>query len=264
MSPRHESFLWCPAPKPLAIHDGEVHIWRAVLDISATRLPDFLAMLSDDEHHRAARYRFSRDRERFIVRRGFLRAILASYLAAHPAELRFSYTDAGKPFLVDSAGAPLPNVAFSASHSEGLALYAVTCDRAVGVDVERLQPSIMDDGVADKFFSSAENAAMRELPRSIQPLAFFNCWTRKEAFLKATGDGLTVPLPEVQVSLSPHEPAALLRVPGNTQTSLWSLHEIFPGTGFVGAVAVKAGESHIRCFQATLDALLSRGYSKTA
>ena len=139
---------------------------------------------------------------------------------------------------------------FNLSHSQGLALYAVTRGREIGVDLECIRPISDAEQIAERFFSAHENAVFRTIPAHEKPKAFFNCWTRKEAYLKALGDGLARPLDEFDVSLAPGEPAKLLRIEGAPQeASRWSLNRLEPGSGYVAALAVEGYGYQLKCWQ---------------
>jgi 4'-phosphopantetheinyl transferase len=191
--------------------------------------------LAEDERQRAARFHFARDRDRFIAARGFLRDVLGRYLRVAPAELRFVYSPYGKPAL----GAEFDQrLRFNLSHAHKLALCAVTLERAIGVDVEHIRPEFADEDVARRFFSAPEVARLSALPREQYAGAFFNCWTRKEAYIKARGEGLSMPLDRFEVSLVPGEPAALRNTFDDpAEAARWSLQALAPGPGYVGAVA---------------------------
>lgn len=242
--------LWCNPPRSLSAARQEVHVWRSGLDLSPSRVDGFLSSLTSDEQARAQRFHFQRDREHFIVARGVLRAILGQYLDTEPGRIRFSYSEYGKPALAKELGAD--SVRFNMSHSHGLALFAVTLDRELGVDLEWIRPGVADDQIAERFFSPQEVRVLRALPRNLQDEAFFNCWTRKEAYIKAKGEGLSMPLNLFNVSLAPGEPAALLSTSGDPQeASRWSLRELFPGAGFAAAAAVQGDDWQFRCWQWT-------------
>lgn len=222
--------LWGQPPNPLALPAGVVHLWQVALDQPAEAIT-----LSDDEQARAARFVFERDRRRYVAARSALRAILAPYLSIRPDALRFQYNEHGKPAVPNTA------VQFNLSHSHELALVAVTREAEVGVDVEHLRP--VDDlaALAARNFSARENARWATVAPAQQRHAFFNAWTRKEAYLKALGSGLAVPLDEFDVSLAPDEPAALLAVRGaEDEAAHWTLHAFTPAPGYVGAVALRA------------------------
>lgn len=238
---------WAAAPPALRLEAGDIHVWRAQLDLGAARLQGLFRSLSADERSRAERFRAPRDRDRYIAGRGLLRAVLARYLWAHPAELHFRYGLHGKPALAREAGRSA--LRFNVSHSEGLALLAVTRGREVGVDVERLRPDI-EDGIARRFFSPGEVARLGALPAGQRQAAFFACWTRKEAFVKARGEGLGLGLDTFDVTLAPEEPAALLRLDGDAGApGRWSLQHLDPGPGYVGALAVEGRGLRASCWQ---------------
>jgi 4'-phosphopantetheinyl transferase len=202
-------------------------------------------VLSADERDRAARFHFDRDRRRFMAGRGLLRLILARYLDRPPGSLRLSYGPRGKPALAESRGTP--PLRFNVSHAAGLALYAVGRDRELGVDVERIAPEL-EAGIAERFFSPREVAALARVPPDRRSESFFACWTRKEAYVKAKGDGLALGLDQFDVSLAPGEPAALLHVDGDPgETVRWSLLALDPGTGYAAALAVEGAGWRLSC-----------------
>jgi 4'-phosphopantetheinyl transferase len=204
--------------------------------------------LSADERARADRFYFQKDRERFIVGRGLLRTILGLYLDTKPEHLRFCYSSYGKPAL--SKGRGSDTLHFNLSHSDRLALYALTGSREVGVDLERNRPELAVDEIAEHLFSPREVAMLRALPPSMRQEAFINCWTRKEAYIKARGDGLAIPLNEFDVTLVPGEPACLRSTRGDPhEASRWSLQELAPGPGYVAALAIEGHNWRLRCWQ---------------
>jgi 4'-phosphopantetheinyl transferase len=210
-----------------------------------------LHLLSHDEQARANRFYLERDRRRFIVARGALRTILGRYLGVEPGQLRFRYESHGKPFLSDDLGAG--ELRFNLAHSNELALYAFTCGREIGIDVEYIHPVPDVEQIAARFFSVNENAALRMLPESQRLEAFFDCWTRKEAYIKALGEGLTQPLDQFQVSLIPGERAQLLSVNDVPEKVMrWSMATLSPAPGYVGALAVKGADCNIEYWQCLL------------
>ena len=239
---------WYPPPEPLTLGNNEVHVWRASLDLPASQVQRLRYTLSAEELRRAAGYHFQKDRKHFIVARGVLRDILGRYLKIEPSQLRFCYNSYGKPGLAgETIGETL---CFNVSHSHALALYAVTHDRAVGVDVERIRPDLADEDIAERFFSPREVAALRALPANMQPEAFFNCWTRKEAYIKARGKGLSISLDQFDVSLAPGEPTTLLSVNGESkEASRWSLQELVVGSGYAAALAAEGHDWQLKCWQ---------------
>ncbi len=216
--------------------DGGVVVWTVPLVQSAAVVARCADLLAPDEHARAGRYYFARDREHFVVARAALRLILAGCLGTKPALLQFNYSSAGKPSLAPGQGRPL---AFNLSHSHELALVAVTDGREVGVDVEHARelPELAD--IARRFFSPREAARLLALPVAEQPAAFFRCWTRKEAYLKARGDGIVAGLDRFDVSFLPGEPPALLRTLDDpAEAARWTLLDLSPAAGYAAAVAV--------------------------
>lgn len=240
--------LWEPGPgQPRATRD-EVHVWRAVLTRPDSEVKALRALLSADELERANAFRFSRDRDSYVVARGVLRTILGRYVGRPPARLRFRYNDYGKPDLRDAGAARPPR--FNVTHAGGIALYAVACGREVGVDIERVRGDVDCEEIANRFFSRREVEALRALPPDLRTEGFFNCWTRKEAFVKALSEGLSFPLDQFDVSLAPGEPAVLLGVRGDGRVaSDWSLRELSPGFDCVAALAVEGVGWRLSCWQ---------------
>ncbi|MBN1891064.1 MAG: 4'-phosphopantetheinyl transferase superfamily protein [Thermoflexales bacterium] len=235
--------MWCEPPAELSLTNDEVHVWRAALDPPADSVRQLAQTLSPDEGERAARFHFERDRRRFIAGRGVLRALLGRYLGLEPERVCFRYGPRGKPRLADVDDAPRFNLA----HSHELALYAFALDREIGVDLEHVRPMPDAGQIAARFFSPGENAAWLALPESQRLEAFFNCWTRKEAYLKACGDGLARPLDQFEVSLAPGEAAALLRVPGQEEEAArWWLHALEAADGYIAAMAVEIEMGRVR------------------
>jgi 4'-phosphopantetheinyl transferase len=204
--------------------------------------------LAVDERHRAERFVFDKDRNQYIVGRGMLRVILASYLAREPRDLGFHYSALGKPML--SAEPALHGIRFNVSHAGGVVLHAVGMGREVGVDIERVRADVGTEELATRFFSEREVAALHAIRSSSRLEAFFTCWTRKEAYLKARGDGLSVPLDSFDVTLTPGVPAALVSVKNDPrEAARWSIREVLPGPGYVAALAVEGHDWSLQCLQ---------------
>jgi len=219
--------------------DTSVHVWRASLVSTTSSLLLMERTLSADERERGARYRFARDRARYTVARGTLRAILARYLGMAPAEVRFVYGPHGKPALAPEHGGD-DTLSFNLSHADDRSLSAVTRGRRVGIDIERLAPDIATSTVAEHTFSPRDIAALRALPPQQQPDAFFRCWTRKEAYVKAVGAGFSLDLRGFDVSLAPGDPPALLATrPDPHEAARWSLHDVDAEPGYLAALAVE-------------------------
>jgi 4'-phosphopantetheinyl transferase len=206
-------------------------------------------LLSADEQARADRFHFDINRHHFIVARGRLRELLSHYLATSPAQIEFGYTSYGKPQLVSA----LPSggdLQFNLAHSGGLALYAFTLVGEIGVDLEHIRPEFTGDEIARRFFSVAEVACLDQLPAAARHEAFFNCWTRKEAFIKAKGMGLSLALDQFDVTLTPGDPAALLGTKWDQhEAAQWSLQAIEIDEGYAAAVAVAGHDWQLSCWQ---------------
>jgi len=219
------------------LEPDEVHLYSAALDPGAADQGRLRAVLSADELERAARFHFDRDRRRFIVARGMLRHLLSAYLRRPAASHRFVYGAKGKPALADGEHQPL---FFNVSHSEERVLIGLTRALPLGVDIEYLRPLSDAASIAERFFSNTEAAVFRRLPSSQRTVGFFNCWTRKEAYLKATGDGLSAPLDRFDLTLAPGEQARMLRLDGSAESAAaWALVDLRPAPGYAGALCIE-------------------------
>ena len=236
--------IWQSATQRNALTDAAVDVWRASLNQESSTTRALFLTLTPDERERASRFHFQKDREHFIVARGVLRDILGRYLDTSPARIRFSYNQYGKPALAQDDGADA--LRFNISHAHEVALYGFTRGRDIGLDIEFVREDFASLEIAERFFSTDEVSMLRTLPASEQTVAFFNCWTRKEAFIKALGEGLSHPLDRFSVSFVPGEPAALLSTADAPQeASRWSLVELAPGAGYVAALAVEGHATEI-------------------
>lgn len=238
---------WLAPPPLAALDDDEVHVWRLDIDELKRDLSALRGTLAPDEVARAERFVFERDRERFVVARGALRSILARYVGGAPGSLRFGYSAYGKPFLQHAGDARLH---FNLSHSHELALVALTRQGRIGVDIEYMREAVEYEAVAASVFSAGENAALRALPAPLRRAAFFACWARKEAYVKARGEGLSTPLDQFDVSLHPGEPAALLYAGKGAQHERWSLGALYPARDYAAAVAVQGQLARLGLFSA--------------
>ncbi len=213
-----------------------MQLWRIPLTVEAGAAIELAKCLSPDERLRAERFRAERDHRRFIAGRGALRAILGDELRIAPEHIRFAYGSHGKPCLDPALG--VPELRFNLSHSDDLALLALTHHGEVGVDLERIRDDRATDAIACRFFSRAECMALSALPANEQTDAFFAIWARKEAYLKARGEGLHFPLGAFTVSLG--QPAALLEVEGEPdEIDRWRLEALDVGPGFAAALAAE-------------------------
>ena len=205
-------------------------MWHAALDREEDFLRRVEATLSLEERARADRFHFANDRNRFVAARGLLRELLGRYLQQAPAALEFSYGRHGKPAL--SGKEASSGLCFNLSHSAGLAVYAIAKERNLGIDVEHVRPDSAGDDIAQRYFSAREVSDLRTLPPEERVAGFFHCWTRKEAYLKATGMGLQIPLDSFSVSVLPANPAQFL---GGVEAR-WHMDAYHPAEGFVAAV----------------------------
>jgi 4'-phosphopantetheinyl transferase len=230
------------------LESHQAHIWRAGLQQEPSTVRKFLDILAPEERERADKFHFRKDYEHFVVARGVLRNLLGGYLNKHPASIRFSYNQYGKPALADGRGDK--RLCFNMSHSHELALYGFVRGREIGLDVEFMCEDSASLEVAKRFFAPQEVATLRALSQELQTTAFFNCWTRKEAYIKALGEGLSHPLNSFAVSFAPGEVAALLSTDNDPQeASRWSVVEIIPATGYAAALVVKRPTPTLRCWQ---------------
>ena len=248
MSPAPADPPWQPPPADPVATPGAVDVWRIALDLGGPAVDRLAATLAPDELARADRLRVPRGRGRFIAGRGALRAILGRYLGEPAGRLAFLYGGRGKPAL------PGTGLEFNLTHSGGLALLAVARGRAVGVDIEEARPMADADRLVERFFSPREVAAYLALPAAERPAAFFRCWTRKEAYMKATGLGMGQPLDGFDVSLAPGDPPRLLAVAGRPgEADRWSMHDLHPGPGYAAALLVEGAAGAIRCYRWSAD-----------
>jgi 4'-phosphopantetheinyl transferase len=233
--------LWLPAPHQPTLGPHEVHLWLADLAAASAIAQELLPTLSPDERARAARFRFAQDRERFSAARGILRAILARYLAQPAAAIRFSYTPYGKPALAEH-----PAICFNLSHAGERAIYAVAQGRPLGVDIEHVRAELASATIAAQFFSAYEVQALGQLAPDDWEQAFFRCWTRKEAYVKARGLGLALALDQFDVTLAAGEAALLATRDDPAEAGRWTLYDPGLAPPYVGALAIAGPITTIR------------------
>lgn len=244
--------FWRVPPAKRHLLPGHVHVWRGIVDPSLPRLQVYQDVLSPDEQARAQRLIRPEHRRRFIAARGLLRDLLSRYLPARPQDIRFGSGPHGKPFLQHPTR---PFVHFNVAHAGHLAVYAFSHDLEVGLDLEGNRDSLDYTRVAERMFSPEEWQTFLRLPSTEQKAAFFTCWTRKEAVVKAHGKGLTFPLKHLHVSFLPGQSPAILDVQGQSSAMThWSLFDLPVGSGFWGALAVAGRPSHVHGWEAPPDA----------
>jgi 4'-phosphopantetheinyl transferase len=211
-----------------------VHLWQTPLEDRAAEVSARYELLSRDEQERAHRFREGRPRNDFVVTRGTLRALLAHYLGAAPQEIEFCYGIHGKPLLEGNS-----NLRFNVSHTHGLAIMAFVRDRAIGVDVENMGRKTELKPLAKRFFSDGEWQALRDLSGQELRAGFFRCWTRKEAYIKAKGDGLALPLSQFDVSIAAGDRDALLATrPDPGEAARWTISDVPVMADYAAAVAI--------------------------
>jgi 4'-phosphopantetheinyl transferase len=223
-----------------ALGSGEIHLWRASLDCEHARLERLEVLLSPDERSRADRFLFAIDRNRYIAGRGMLRELLGRYVNLPPGEVQLSYGVQGKPALrARTLETPLQ---FNLSHSHAIAIYAFARNRQLGVDIEQIRHEFSSEEIARRYFSPTELDELRSLPPDRRVQGFFHGWTRKEAYVKARGGGLQIPLESFDVSLTPGQPERLR----SEDDSRWTLRSFQPAPGYVAAVVGEGKDWRLR------------------
>lgn len=223
---------------------GDAHVWIVALDRNAEAVERSRALLAADELDRADRFQFAHHATRWTLARATLRAILGESLGVQPRDVRFVYGERGKPELAGPFARS--GLRFNLSHSAGLALCALTRERRIGVDIEYVRPLADLEQIADRTFAPREREGIRRLAPELRHEAFFNCWTRKEAYVKAIGEGLAHPLDRFSVSLAPGAPARLERVDDDpAEAEAWTLEALVPSPGYTAAVIVEGHPERI-------------------
>lgn len=236
-----------PATLP-ALSERRVDVWRIAMDQPRTRVAALYAILDGGEQARAGRFYFEQHRRRFTVARGVLRHLLGAYLRISPDRVAFAYGAHGKPSV--ARGANPPDIRFNVSHSNECALFAFTLRREVGVDVEYMRANLDVEALARHSFSRWEVEVLYNLPAPVRREAFFNCWTRKEAFIKAHGEGLSLGLDRFDVTLAPGEPAVLRRFEGNpAELAKWTMRALEAPAGYKAALAVEGHGWELGCWE---------------
>ncbi|MFL6236638.1 MAG: 4'-phosphopantetheinyl transferase family protein [Thermoanaerobaculia bacterium] len=226
----------------LELAAGEIHVWSVQLDPPPGEVERLGRSLAEDEWARANRFRFEKHRRQYVVGRGALRTLLAAYREGRPEEIRFRYGPRGKPFLESPS-----DLQFNLSNSDEMALVGFVRGPEIGVDIEYLKPMPDCEQISERFFSESERRVLRGIPGRAKELAFFNCWTRKEAYLKAVGEGLAAPLDSFDVTLAPGDPPRMLTLQGDPERAArWFFHHLVPAEMYVGAVAIEGGAWEVK------------------
>ena len=224
-----------PLPGRYELPSDVIHVWRCSVPRDPGAINELVGLLAKDELTRAKRFRFEADRNEFVVTRGTLRTLLASYVCATATDLAFQYSEFGRPTL----GGDSP-IEFNVSHSSGMLLLAFARNRKIGVDVERIRRDFSTTAIAEQFFSEHERSELDKLPVAHRHEAFFRCWTRKEAFIKALGEGLSHPLHQFDVALQEDaNPILLATRPDAREASRWELRNVAVADGFTATVAAE-------------------------
>jgi 4'-phosphopantetheinyl transferase len=244
----NEINVWARPTGTIAIGLREVHVWRIGLTQPHEVIQRYRKLMAANEIERADRFYFDKDRNRFTVARGVLRQLLGTYLNLDPRDVSFVYGPQGKPDLAEPHSTS--GIRFNLSHSGEIALLALSLNRDLGVDVEQIRVDFATGEIATRFFSPEECLKLEAVPADQTADAFFNCWTRKEAYIKARGEGLFIPLDSFEVTLAPGEEAALLQVKaGDDSFSRWHFHALHPGAGYKGALAVEGNDHELRLWE---------------
>lgn len=227
---------WLTPPESLRLGQGEVHVWRGIVDIPSSRLQVYWKTLSQEEQQRAHRLRFPLHRRRWVAARGMLRLLLGRYLDLSSQELEFGTGPHGKPFVQHPT---TPTLFFNISHSQKIALFAFSQESEVGIDVEGSRPHLNHEDIAKRILNAQEQEWLQSLPASKKKSAFLTCWTRKEAFTKAHGIGLTFPLQDITVTFLPHQPPGVVKVADSSLNHhQWTMYDITPRLRYAGALVV--------------------------
>ncbi|MEM8529462.1 MAG: 4'-phosphopantetheinyl transferase superfamily protein [Chloroflexota bacterium] len=240
--------VWRLPHDEMMLAPDAVHVWYVPLKQPRTVIQQFASLLAPDERQRAERFHFERDRHHYTVGRGVLRTLLGQYLQREPEQLEFHYGERGKPALVSTQQSR--QICFNLSHSHERAVYAFAWDRELGIDIEYMRPLDDAESIAEHFFSKREYQQLCALPHEAKKRAFFTCWTRKEAYIKACGDGLSYPLDQFAVSFVPEDMTQPLEVYNDPQeTARWSVCALQTEADYVAAIIAEGHEWQLMCWR---------------
>lgn len=237
--------VWLPASPDLSLRHGDIHVWRLALNQLSCHRYQSSAPLSDSERQRAGRFHFQADRDRYVVSRNVLRNLLGRYLGQAPREVELGSTEHGKPFLLEAEGEP--SIRFNLSHSGDWTVYAFASDREVGIDVERIRPLPDFETIATRVFTCTEQELIALAPRQETLATFFRLWSRKEAYVKAIGHGLSIPLHTVSVatnSIDPPNYAGRMH-----ERRRWYVQDVPCAPSYAAALATQGRPDRVICWQ---------------
>jgi 4'-phosphopantetheinyl transferase len=243
--------MWLESPAGLQLDAGHIDVWRSRIDLPVSEIEKYAETLSEQEQERAAKFTFPDKYEEYVVSRGLLRKALAHVLDQEPSSFKFDYTSSMKPYLVKQYNDR--SISFNVSHSHGQALVAISLDRNIGIDIEKIRPDVEYEKLAKRFFSEAEHKALMQCAVEDRVAAFFATWTRKEAFVKAVGKGIAFGLSEFDVNISPFEPPIMLSTRWNPEdVSKWLMASIDIEKNYMATLAADGGEFQIRLWQSSI------------
>jgi 4'-phosphopantetheinyl transferase len=224
---------------------GEVHVWRIDLDIPDARWQALRSLLSDDELAKAERFHFAKHRRRTIVSHAALRILLCQYLPCPPRNIAFSYNTHGKPCLADQTR----RIKFNLSHTQEIMLVAFVLDSEVGIDIESVTRKVDYMGVGQRWFSALESHTLQSLPERERVDAFFRAWCRKEAYIKARGEGMSHPLQRFSVALDKHEPRLVEHLDDSRETRRWTFIDVDVAENYRATVVAETASWRVSCYR---------------
>ena len=242
--------IWQKPTHPLPLLPQEIHVWKISLPSPESWLPKLWKVLNAEEHQRAKRYKTQTLRDTFVTARGTLRLILQRYLHTDAAHIQFASETHGKPYITDQATSP--PITFNLSHSAELALLAIAANRQIGIDIEHDRRTTNYPGMINRICSPQEQVFFKDLPPEEQQKMFLTCWTRKEAYVKALGQGITFSLKSITVSLDKSMPPEILQVEGKENEALrWSMCELYPNPEYTAALVGEGNDWTHSCWEWT-------------
>ena len=226
-------------PTNFILQPNQVHVWKANVNTFKFRYPHFIALLSPDELERASKFKFEIDRLTYVIAKGLLRTLLGKYMNFHPSSIQFNYNKQAKPYLKHQ----IP-IEFNVSHSQNFLMFGFTLHHAIGVDIEYNKRPVEVKQIAHQFFSKTEAEKLLALPENQWLPTFYNCWTRKEAFIKAKGGGLSIPLDQFEVSILNNEEPVLKAILWDQNDVVnWKMEAFHINRDYTGAILINCATS---------------------